>query len=441
MKDSSGLIIDKLTYDLSWYQDELKEDGGYAIELKNPLGICVNSTNWSASISVNGGTPGEQNSNYDISPDTQIPSLISLEAYTPNFLSIVFSEKMDSLSIVNSIFAINPNLSVSAKYLSDSYPKTLLVEFSEDLIASQIYTISIPNVADCSQNSTSLNGEFSLSEEAVLGDLIINEILFNPITNGSDFVELKNVSNKIINLKNITLANFDNDTISNFKQIGFSRNLKPNEFIVLTSDSTSQKQVYPFAVSGKFIQMSLPTYNNDSSTIYVFNNYTLLDKVSYSEDWHFSLLDDNDGKSLEKIDPSLPSDDKNNWHTASSAYNFATPGFENSQLLIGEANGIVSLTNAIFSPDNDGFEDILQINYKTINNGMLASVKVFDDRGRLIHTLLQNEYLGTNGSLTWDGTLETKQKASIGTYLIVFDAFDLDGKKLVKKLAFVLAGK
>lgn len=441
LKDETGNIIDKITYDISWYNDSNKDDGGYSIELKNPVALCGNTENWRASTDPSGGTPGAQNATFDNTPDTKAPSITNLELVPPTFLAITFSEKMDSLSLVNATLSFNPSLTVSSIYITESFPQSLLIGFSEPVESSTVYTITISNAADCSQNSVSLVGEFSLSETPLEGDLIINELLFNPLTGGADYIELKNVSTKIINLKNVLVANFDDDTIANLKQITFSKNLKPTELIVLTADSTFQKQTYPFAGAGRFIQMSTPSLNDDSSTLYLIANNTVIDKVSYTDDWHFALLDDDNGKSLERINPFAPSHDKNNWHTAASRVNFGTPGTENSQLSVGEEIGVVSLTTSTFSPDNDGFEDFLQINYTSVNTGMLANISVFDDQGRLIHRLAQNEYLGTKGSLVWDGTTETKQKASIGIYVLVFEAFDLEGNKLYKKLAFVLAGK
>lgn len=441
LKDENGIIIDKITYDVSWYHDTNKEGGGYSIELKNPSALCGNTENWTASTDPSGGTPGAQNATFDNTPDTQVPSISMVETVPPNFLAITFSEKMDSLSLRNSIFTVNPTLAITATYFSESYPQSILIEFAQDLMSSTNYSISLPNVADCSQNAVNLVAQFSLSETPLLGDLVINEILFNPLTGGADYVELKNISNKYLALKNIALADFDNDTISNIKSVAISKTMKPGDFVVLTADSAFQKMTYPFSVPGCFIQMVIPSYNDDSSTVYLIANNLVIDKVSYDDDWHFALLDDNNGKSLERLNPTGLSNDKNNWHTASSAVSFGTPGLENSQLIMGEENGTVSLTNTTLSPDNDGFEDVLQINYTTINPGMLANVSIYDDRGRLIHHLAQNEYLGTKGSLVWDGLDENKQKASIGVYVLLFNAFDLEGNKLVKKLAFVLAGK
>jgi len=43
---------------------------------------------------------------------------------------------------------------------------------------------------------------------------------------------------------------------------------------------------------------------------------------------HYSLLKGNEGISLEKIRPDLPSDESMNWHSASESVGWGTPGAE-----------------------------------------------------------------------------------------------------------------
>ncbi len=442
LRDTSGLQIDSLTFDDTWYQDEIKADGGYTIELINPNDPCSGKDNWKASNSASGGTPGAQNSIFDITPDTQDPSIILLTAIAPKYLSVDFSEGMDSLSLVNALATANPGLTIFDIFAASAeFPTNMLIQFNENLVASQTYNINIQNIKDCWNNIANLSGSFALPEDAIVGDLVINEILSDSKTGGADFIELKNNSKKLINLKDYELANFSNDTISNNKIIAINYVLNPGDYVVITPDSNSQKQLYPATISGKFIEMSLPTYSNDSGTVYLIKTYNIIDKVSYESDWQFALLDDTDGKSLEKIDSKGLSNDKNNWHTASETIGFASPGRENSQEMYGEKEGVISLTNSLFSPDNDGNEDVLQINYSMINSGKLATLTVYDDRGRKVKDITKSELIGTEGTFTWDGVTETNQKASIGTYVLVFEAFDLAGNTFINKLAFVLAGK
>src|SRR5690606_25882736 len=117
--------------------------------------------------------------------------------------------------------------------------------------------------------------------------------------------------------------------------------------------------------------------------------------------------------SLERLDPLGPSQDAANWHTAAEAIGFATPGGKNSQYYPAISNGQVSFTSETFSPDNDGFEDVMQINYELETVGLVGTVKIYDDRGRKIRDLITAELLGVNGTLVWDGVNDAGTKASI----------------------------
>jgi hypothetical protein len=441
LKDNNGIVIDKISYTDSWFQDEVKKEGGYSLELINPEDPCSDETNWRASNSSEGGTPSLQNSIFDVTPDTQAPSFKTLLASSPNVLEVIFSEGLDSAFLVNSVLTFNPSLTVTNLVTTESAPKSVTYTFQENLVGSQQYQITMNNVADCWANTTNLIGNFVLPETPIEGDLVINEILFNPLTSGYDFVEIRNNSTKWIDLYNLQLGNFDDDTISNLKLIEEHFILKEGQYVVLTSDSLSQLQVYPFAIPGRFIQMSLPSFNNDSGTVYLVNNQLVLDKVSYLEDWHFQLLDDFDGKSLERIDPFGKSNDIKNWHTAAEAVSFATPGSQNSQYSVGQESGKITLTSETFSPDNDGFEDVMQINYEMQEAGMIGTIRIYDDRGRSVKDLVKSELLAIKGSFNWDGITDNNQKASIGTYVIYFESFNSEGKIFTMRKTFVLAGK
>jgi hypothetical protein len=167
-----------------------------------------------------------------------------------------------------------------------------------------------------------------------------------------------------------------------------------------------------------------------------------MDYVSYSEKWHFQLLDDTDGISLERLDPQGLSNNSNNWHSAAEAIGFGTPGGKNSQFIAALYAGDFSFTNPSISPDNDGFEDVLHIQYAMQEPGMVGNLTIYDDRGRVIRHLLQNELLAKSGTFIWDGVTENGTKAAIGSHVAVFEAYSIHGGAIfVKRKPFLVAGK
>ena len=442
LRSDLGVLIDSLSYTDDWYVDPNKNDGGYSIERINPEAPCSGVTNWAASNAASGGTPGVINSIYDNTPDTQAPQIVQMLALPPNYLEITFSEGMDSLSLVNAVFSLSPSIAILNVFVLGSYPNSMILEFASSLVPSQIYSITLDGVADCSQNTAILQGSFVLPENAVSGDVLINEILFNPVTGGYDWVEVYNNSEKTIDLYQWVVANFDDDTIANNKLVPLHFFLGPDSYAVMAEDTSEAKMTFYTHGVGRFIEMDLPTWSNDSGSVYLISNNVVLDKVSYLEDWHFQFLDDFDGKSLERIDPNGPSNDKNNWHSAAEAIGFGTPGLKNSQYYPAVSNGDFSFTNETISPDSDGFEDVLQVNYELQESGLVGDFRIFDDRGRLIATVFKSELLGSSGTFIWDGTRDDDSKASIGTYVAVFEAFSVDGEvRFARRKAFVVAGK
>jgi len=442
LKYSNNDIIDSISYTDEWYKDDNKKNGGYSIELINPNDPCSDIDNWTGSNWVTGGTPGIVNSVYNTSPDVTPASFKSLTAIAPNYLEITFSETMDSTSLMNSAMIFDPSLTIQNKYATSIYTDLFTLQFNETLIPSNPYNITLTGSEDCWQNSNSLSGIFTLPETPDSGDIVINEIMSNPLTGGSDWIEVYNNSNKVIDLIDWKFANFDDDTISNHKNIDYHFVLNPDKYAVIGNDSGFVLQNYPFSQPGSFLHSDLPTYSNDSGTVYLIYNNMVYDKVNYNSDWHFELLDSEDGVSLERIDPNLESNSSSNWHSCAEAYSFASPGIKNSQYMPALNTGDFTFTNNIISPDNDGYQDILQINYQMTEPGLLGNVSIYDDRGRLIKTIFKNELLATENSFYWDGVKQDGTKATIGTYVLTFEAFSTNGGAMFsKRKAFTLAGK
>lgn len=443
LEDDVATLVDAVSYSDAWYQDGVKDDGGYSLELINPELPCSGAANWIASNSPDGGTPGMQNSVYDTSPDVTAPTIISSTVLNLYDFQICFDESIDTTGITVANFTMDHGNSVAQLNWSGDLTCVELTTIS-NLDTGTIYTVSLNGMTDCSGNANSLSVEIILPALGEVGDLIINEVLFNPVTGGDDFVEIYNNSEKHIDLFGLFLANWDDGIIDNYKKITEHRLISPGEFVVLTKDSADIKLNYLYAVVGSFLEMStLPTYANDSGSVYlVLPDSSISDKFSYDEDMHYPLIKDVDGVSLERIDYNRPSSDATNWHSGAENVGWATPGKENSQYYPGMiTDEMVSLSPDIFSPDNDGMDDVLNISYSLDAPGYVGNLTIFDREGRVVKYLLQSELLSTEGIITWDGTNNNREKAPIGIYVIYFEVFDLDGNVSGVKKSTVLAGK
>ncbi|MFB1013808.1 MAG: gliding motility-associated C-terminal domain-containing protein, partial [Bacteroidia bacterium] len=128
-------------------------------------------------------------------------------------------------------------------------------------------------------------------------------------------------------------------------------------------------------------------------------------------------------------------------HSASASVGFATPGYENSQFVdVSAVEGKIHLQRNTFSPDADGYEDLLIISYDLNTNGTVLNGYVYDLAGRLIYQPVNNKTLSSSGFVSWDGIIENGTKIPVGNYIILLEAFNLDGKTSRKKLAFSVLG-
>jgi hypothetical protein len=242
---SNNILIDALSYTDEWYLDSEKENGGYSLERINLNDPCSDALNWSASNANIGGTPGQQNSIYNNEADLNPANITNLLALAPNYLEIEFNEGIDSSSLQGLSFVSNPALTLSNIYIESIYSNMLILTFNETLNTSEVYTFELENLQDCWLNTAPISGSFALPEIASPGDLIINEILTNPYSGGEDWVELYNNSDKFIDLFQWQFANYQSDTLSNFKSIDMHKILEPGNFVVIGEDPNFVIENYP----------------------------------------------------------------------------------------------------------------------------------------------------------------------------------------------------
>ena len=446
LQDNLSNTIDQVSYLDSWYQDAIKDDGGYSLEQINPTIPCVNSSNWIGANLTAYGTPGTQNSVYDGTPDVTTPSVITADVLSATMVDLCFDETIDTSNIIISQFSCTGGITITNLIVNPS-GSCISITLSPAIDTGLVYTIILNGMGDCSGNLVSNSTtEVILPHTGAKGDLIINEILFNPFTGGDDFVEIYNNSEKYLDLYNWKLANWDDGIIDNFKAITVHKLMRPGDYIVLTKDSSDIQSNYLNSIFGNFVQLaSLPNYSNDSGTVFLILpdlDSNVCDYFTYDEDLQFGLINNPDGISLERIDFNRPTNESTNWHSAAESVGWATPGLENSQYYPGQlTSDAMTVEPEIFSPDNDGFDDILNINYTMANAGYVGSVTIFDANGRIIRSLVQNELLAAAGTVSWDGLNNKREKARIGMYIVYFEVFDLEGNVSGVKKTCVVASK
>jgi hypothetical protein len=451
LKDVFNNLIHAVAYTDGWYGNATKADGGWALEMIDAGNPCTGEGNWKASEDASGGTPGRSNSVAESNPDTIPPQLVRASLQDNNTLLLYFSEAVNSdVAAVASNYVISNSIGNPALALPISFEyKIVRLEFVQSFQAGVIYTVTVSNVADCSDNTVGMynTARFAIPDSAVAGDVVINEILFNPKTGGYDFVELYNRSTKVIDLKNFDILEMDvsapDVVLEQSSVTPESYLLFPDEYVVLTESPENIRASYLCENPQAFITMSLPNFPDDEGIcVLKIHNGPTIDSLHFSDKWHFALLDEEDGVSLERIDYTLPTQEQSNWHSAASTIGFATPTYLNSQYTqTGISDDAVVIDPEVFTPDSDGEKDFTWITYQFTEPGYTANIRIYDVKGREIRTLARNELLSSNGQFQWDGTDDEGKKARVGIYIAHVEVFNLTGKVKRFKRQLVLAAK
>jgi hypothetical protein len=451
ISNANGNIISVVSYTDEWYKDDKKSNGGWSLEQIDPDNICGGIDNWTASISELGGTPCSQNSVFKTNKDTIPPFIERAIILDSSKIQIFFNEPVDTNTININCFVIDNSLSsVSSFYVANVNHSSVILLLSTPLISNKIYNIELNcDITDCAGNKILKSiVSFAYPEKILPKDIIINEILSNPNSDGEKYVEIYNKSNKILDLSDLLISSFDsvvNSITSQQYVYNSSFLIFPKEYYVLTENPEKVKSQYKILNNKAFIKMSaMPTMDISSGIIMLLDkSFNVIDKLIYSDDMHYPLLTSTKGVSLERINPYRETQDKNNWHSASETSGYGTPGYINSQysdniLAIPER---IKLVPEIFSPDNDGYNDFLNIYYSFEHAGYTLNVKIYDSNSQLVRTLLNNTLMSQNGVFIWDGLDDNKNKAPIGIYIIIFEAFDIKGNVEKFRKVCVLAGK
>jgi len=447
LKSNTGEIIHAVAYSSSWYQNAVKSDGGWTLEMIDTKSPCAGKTNWKVSIDPRGGSPGIKNSVDAVNADQEGPKLE--KAYAIDSVTVVaeFNEPVDSLkgaTIAN--YSLDGGLTIqSAITLSPLFDKVQMKLFPP-MQANTVYNLTAINVTDCKNNviSSANKTKIGLPVDAAPLDIVINEILFNPKSGGNDYVEFYNRSNKIFDANKLYIANRNSSGAISSPELlaAIPFYIFPGDYIVVTEDADNLALNYLVPNPGAVLEISsLPTYADDEGDVILLNfQGNVVDEVHYKDDWQFALIDNPEGVALERIDPEDDSQDAGNWHSAASTAGYGTPGYKNSQYkLLHTINATIEIIPKVFSPDNDGRDDIATIQYKITEPGYVANVSIFDANGRLARFLTRNGIMGLTGYWNWDGLDDKGLRLPVGTYIIFTEIFNLQGKKEKFKNVVVLA--
>ncbi|MCU0327168.1 MAG: lamin tail domain-containing protein [Spirosomaceae bacterium] len=272
LRNERNQTVFSVSYTDKWYDP--KRNGGYSLEIIDTNFPCVEEANWTSSENQQGGTPAKENSVKANKPDLTPPSLLRFEQPNLTTIKLIFSEKLDSTSAVSKLaYGINNGLIINQVAIESPTNKSINLTLSQALQDNTIYQLNLKNIADCSGNilrdASVLLGNVKAADSM---DVVLNEVLFDPLPDGVDYVEIYNRSNKILSLKDWSLANIDKSgKVASIRKITTDNYiLRPKQYLVLTSNAQIVQNQYFKATKENFLEMpSLPSYPDDSGTVMI----------------------------------------------------------------------------------------------------------------------------------------------------------------------------
>lgn len=430
LKDPNGIVTDIVNYSLDWYRDTQRNGGGWSLELIDPENTCAVDDNWRVTEDDRGGTPGEPNSIMASNPDVVGPHLVSVTPVDLQTLRLTFNEKLAAGTLSTATWTIVPALEEVRRTFADSSRTAIDVHLSESIAPGILYSVSIESAFDCAGNAipSIQRASFALPERASPGDVVINEVLFNPFPDGEDYVEVFNASGKYIDLNGWAIGSSDDSGNIDKSAITKTIIVGPDGYIVFSSDLAKLWSHYPAPDSSSYA-LDLPAYGDDTGTITVFNEQdTIIDQFSYTAGMHNAFVRNPEGVSLERISAAERTNDSANWTSASSISGFGTPGLRNSAARLDAPifDRPVRVVPQVFTPIT-GQPGSAGIFYHFQQAGSIATVNICDSRGAIVRHLANNLLLGTEGILRWEGDNDDGSKVLSGYYLVWFQVFDTGG--------------
>ena len=452
--DQNNNRIDSVSIQTAWGGNT----GAYSLERKIATGNSNTAANWGTSIDQLKATPDKLNS---ITPKPY-------DLYLKSFLvEPIFPSKGDTLKLnfiikntgINSAdnFSLNiyndnnfdsstsNNELINTKSFTNLNPDDSL-SYSYRILnidtGSKQYIAKINYESDNDTLNNILYKRVYVSSQSGGGGVVINEIMYEPFTNQSEWIEIYNSTGQAVNLKGWKYKETTTSVILSATDLI----LNPGDYFILAHDSTIYNS-FPYLNSPqinqkiKFINnLSLTNTGELISITDSLNN--IIDAVSYNPDWHNSGFDDTKGISLERINFAFNSNDRSNWSSCTKPVG-GTPGLQNSIFTENKPSASnISVSPNPFSPDADGNEDFSLIKYKLNVTFAQMRVKVFDIKGRLVKTLANNSVTGSEGTIIFNGLDEGNQKLRIGIYILLIEAIDDVGGTLeIIKAPIVVAAK
>ncbi|WP_106831589.1 lamin tail domain-containing protein [Parabacteroides pacaensis] len=383
-------------------------------------------------------------------PASTIPELLDTKIISSTSFLFVFDRKVN---VSEAVFTLSGEEAVEITLSTDQ--KQITVSFEEEMEEEEEYQLTWEGIkalkgemaAQGTFDFVYKNGEGNgpsgnpdRKEEVEPLDIIINEILFDPFSGGSEYFELYNRSAYILNISGLSVATRKKDNSFNtMYPLSAIQWLNPGEYRAFTKKKENVLSFYSILSEKAICEVpKLPTLSNTGASLVLWNRETeeIIDEVTYSSKWHATLVKETKGVSLERISTEAGSQDPANWTSASADAGYGTPGYKNSQSI--EGSNQVPQKIEVGMPVREPGKDSYKIAYTLDESGYMCKSAVYDTAGRLVASIASGETLGKEGFIRWDGKRQDGKYLRPGLYIFYIEFYHTNGKAKRFKKGFVV---
>ncbi len=315
--DSYGNLLDSV-----YYFSSMGGANGYSLERISPEQPANLASNWGTSKSPFGATPLLKNSLTQKDKDLTItdckfskPVLKS----SPVELKLIV-KNIGKLPLENFYLKIfEEEKLIDEKTFAGQLFEGDSIEITSHFTPQEVKTYNLIAKVFHPEDEDTLNNTFNITIDVSLpeGTVLISEIMYAPLGDEPEWVEIYNASESAVNLKNWQIS----DAISKVTLTNKDFLIQPGGYLVLSKDSSILNF---YQIPSQVITISLPTLNNAEDVVVIYDHTgAKIDPVRYLGTWG------KQGFSIERIDFDEPSTDSTNWSIPSDSIK-ATPGKENS---------------------------------------------------------------------------------------------------------------
>ncbi len=266
-------------------------------------------------------------------------------------------------------------------------------------------------------------------------DLVINEMMYSPLPAWPEWFELYNGASQARDLSQYIWCD-SNDSTSLSDQ---APELASGAYAIVTSDSAAFLDLWPEASCQVLQPPDWLVLNDQTQSGETWaDDIRLLMPGGQTADWvpYDDSWGGGGGTSLERIAPALEGHFASSWAPCATG---GTPGTANSMAGGSPGGPLLSFSPDPFSPDGDGFDDVLQIELCLPTEPAEILLEVYNVQGRLVRTLDTTGGYGQNPVFSWDGLDNDGGRLSVGRYIVRLRAEGTDGEVRESSGVVVLA--